>query len=206
MASGTPSTAQLARILATLAARGLPDSHRIRRWKSGDQRDRGSGCARHDADPQRALRRATRGHDGLLRPDSAGRRDDRRDHRRSRHAVRGLSHDHDRVGGGSDRLSAGREQRPRPGHLPAYGARERAAHDRGPARRCSTAWHSRRAGRDPRGRRDPDHRPGGLASLPTRPSLGARAADLWRVLAPRGERPPFGPRPTNSSEREPRAA
>ena len=108
--------------------------------------------------PRRAVRRATRGADGVLRPDPARRLDDRRRARRRRHAVRRLPRRHDHLGHLRGRLPAGREQRLPAVRLPARGEPASAGGDHGDPDRldacsgCSAPWWRSRSPRRSRSR------------------------------------------------------
>ena len=62
----------------------------LRRRRADDHLDQRDPHVHHPDDPRRAVRRAARGADVVLRPDPARRRDDRRRAHPHRHAVHGL--------------------------------------------------------------------------------------------------------------------
>ena len=114
--------------------------------------------------PRRAVRRAARGADGVLRPDPARRLDDRRRARRRRDGVRRLPRRHDHLGGLRGRLPAGREQRLPAVRLPARGEPAPAGGDHG----------------------DPDRRRsllgvlGALVAIPIAAAIQIALKDIWQ--------------------------
>ena len=134
---------------------------RDRGLRGGGARARHGGRHQHlhrAQHPRRAVRRATRGADGVLRPDPARRLDDRRRARRRRHGVRRLPRRHDHLGHLRGRLPAGREQRLPAVRLPARGEPASAGGDHGDPDRleacsgCSAPWWRSRSPRRSRSR------------------------------------------------------